>query len=325
MQQIKTLTLLDFEEALGEKLPDFLMEKIQNYDFKYTELDEAENTQLLIMIIDSLLDPNLIKSGKHRIDDWEKGWAENLNEVRNKPFNQDLILPNYFNKYGVVRFGSKKNGVKFIRPVSERFEAKSLFVILDWLFGKFIRDVSSIYEFGCGTGHNLLHAREYNKNAKLFGLDWAVSSQNIIKKLADQNVDSNIYGMNFDYFNPNHLLNIDKNSAIFTVASLEQVGGEWTKFIEYLIDKKPKICIHVEPIAEILDPNSLLDFLSIEYFKKRNYLNGFLDGLRSLEKKIKLRFIGLNGHILEVFSSKGIQLLFGPHYLKIKRKEILFI
>ena len=40
----------------------------------------------------------------------------------------------------------------------------------------------------------------------------------------------------------------------------------------------------MEPIAELLDKNKFIDFLSIKYFQKRNYLEGFYTGLKSLER-----------------------------------------
>ena len=51
------------------------------------------------------------------------------------------------------------------------------------------------------------------------------------------------------------------------------------------------MCIHIEPIEELLDKNILLDYLSIKYFEKRNYLSGFLSGLKKLEKQNKIKIL----------------------------------
>ena len=77
-------------------------------------------------------------------------------------------------------------------------------------------------------------------------------------------------------------------TGVLTVASLEQVGDRWRDFISYLIGQRPKICVHIEPVSELLDSKILLDNLSIKYFEKRNYLNGFLTGLRELEESGKV-------------------------------------
>jgi len=128
-----------------------------------------------------------------------------------------------------------------------------------------------------------------NPRASLWGLDWANTSQRIVECIAQQGIDHNIHAHRFDYFGPDKSFCLERDSAVYTVASLEQVGAKWTKFIEYILENRPRICIHVEPIAELLDPGRLIDYLSIEYFKKRNYLKDFLSGLRLLEREGKIR------------------------------------
>lgn len=281
---VKTLSVQDFESAFGEKLSPYVSERISNYSFQYTEFTPEENESLLIKIVETLLNPNIILSGEHRLDQWEAGWGENLDLFLRNPENLDLIIPKYFNKYGAVRWNSR-----FIRPIAEKFECHSLAIIIDWLFDKYVRDVSAVYEFGCGTGHNLLRVRGVNKYASLCGLDWAEASQNIIERLALHKIDHNIKAKRFDYFNPDDSFNLEQDSIVYTVASLEQVGARWKSYIEYILRKRPKLCIHIEPVAELLDQTQFIDYLSIEYFKKRNYLDGFLDGLRQLEKEGKAK------------------------------------
>jgi len=281
---VKSLSVKDFEGAFGEKLSTYVAEQISRYSFQYADFSPEEKEGLLIKIVETLLNPNLQQSGEHRLDQWESGWGENLELFLQNPENIDLIIPKYFNKYGAVRWRGQ-----FIRPVSEKFECHSLAIIQDWLFDKYLRDVPAIYEFGCGTGHNLLRARKVNYKASLFGLDWAAASQHIIERIAEHKIDPNIQGKNFDYFNPDESFHLQQDSAIFTVASLEQVGPRWEKFIDYILNNRPKICIHIEPVEELLDPSNLIDYLSIEYFKKRNYLSGFLNGLRNLEKEGKVK------------------------------------
>jgi hypothetical protein len=281
---VKALSVQDFESAFGENLSPYVAERICKYSFQYAEFSSDEKESLLIKIVETLLNPNLLQSGEHRLEQWEMGWGENLELFLRNPENVDLIIPKYFNKYGATRWRGK-----FIRPVSEKFECHSLAIILDWLFDKYLRDADAIYEFGCGTGHNLLRAREVNPSASLWGLDWATASQRIIERLAQHGIDHNIQANRFDYFNPDDSFRIAPNSVVYTVASLEQVGTRWDKFIEYLLRNRPKLCIHIEPVAELLDSSKFVDYLSIEYFKKRNYLQGFLSGLHQLEKEGKVQ------------------------------------
>ena len=52
-----------------------------------------------------------------------------------------------------------------------------------------------------------------------------------------------------------------------------------------------RLVVHVEPIGELLDQNNLMDYLSLEYFKKRNYLSGYLTRLQELESRRKIQVI----------------------------------
>ncbi|MCX5695165.1 MAG: hypothetical protein NTW18_00665 [Candidatus Omnitrophica bacterium] len=284
-ENIRTLTFKDFEDLFKDTLSDFVREKIGEYSLKYYDITDAERDTCIKKIVAALIGKNLIKAGEHRFEQWEVGWKENLKNVIESQ-DIDSIIPNYFGKYDYVRINRK-----FVKPASKDFEYRTLCVIVDWLFDKYIREVDTIYEFGCGTGYHLLRAREVNLTATLWGLDWAPASQEIINQLSSKGIDSKLYAHRFDYFNPDTDFSLDKNSVVYTVASLEQIGSKFKKFVNYLIKNKPKFCIHVEPISELLDENDLIDYLSIEYFKKRNYLSGFLTYLRNLEKKSQIKIL----------------------------------
>lgn len=279
---MKELTYLDFESAFGESLSSAVREKIKNYSFQYEDITETEFEESILRIVSTLLDPNLLRSGEHRLEQWEKGWTENLHQLA-KSDDPASIIPHYFGKYGLVRFKQK-----FLRPVSEYFEYHMLGVILDWLFDKYMKDAKNIYEFGCGTGHNLFKLKKVNPNADLWGLDWATSSQDIIRTFASRGVDK-MFAHRFDYFNPDFNFKLEKNSIVYTVASLEQIGDKFEQFVSYLLEYRPSLCIHIEPIGELLDKNRLIDYLSVEYFKKRNYLNGYLNYLKKLENDGSLK------------------------------------
>ncbi len=273
----------DFRGLLEKNLSPFVASRIRKYKFAYSTFSSEERDGLLKKVVATLVDPFLVFSGKHRLAQWEKGWGQNLQEFSAEK-GKDSIIPRYFGKYPVVRLHQE-----WIRPESKDFEYNMLGVILDWLFDKYLRRAGTAYEFGCGTGHNLMRLRGINPTAKLWGLDWATSSQRLIKRYAAKQKDKKLFAHRFDYFSPDKAFKLDPDSVVYTVASLEQIGDKHEKFIQYLLDQKPKLCVHVEPIAELLDENNLLDYLSIEYFKKRKYLRGFLTRLQELEKQGKLK------------------------------------
>ena len=275
----------DIARLFNDKLSDYVKDKISKYKLIYSPLEKEEEEQVIIKIIDTLLDQFLVYSGPHRLKQWEKGWGQNLAEL-NKEKTTDAIFPHYHGKYEINRLNQK-----FVRGVSPNYERNMLYVILDYVFDKYLREAENIYEFGCGTGHNLLKAREVNPSANFFGLDWAKSSQKILKQMSDTGLAKNIQGYNFDFFKPDAKIKLADNSAVYTVAALEQIGSNYKAFVSYLLKNKPSICVHIEPIAELLDEKSLIDNLSIKYFRKRKYLNGYLDYLKKLEKENKIQIL----------------------------------
>jgi hypothetical protein len=132
--------------------------------------------------------------------------------------------------------------------------------------------------------------KNYNKNLNLYGTDWAKSSQKIINQI-NKSLNLNINPINLDFFNPDYGIDVPSDSVFYTVASFEQIGENFEKIVNFIINKKPELCIHMEPIDELLDGNNLVDFLSIKYFRKRNYLKGYLPYLESLEKQNKIKII----------------------------------
>ena len=185
----------------------------------------------------------------------------------------EAVIPHYFGKYPVIRFKQD-----LIKPISTNFEYKSLAVITDWLLEKYFKKARTVYEFGCGTGHNLVRLREINRQAELWGLDWAKSSQKIIKKLGFKTAG-------FDLFKPDNKFKLKPSSIVFTVASLEQLGKEFKPIVKYWLKNQIKLCVNIEPISELLDKDNQWDKLSIVYAKRRNYLDGYLTYLRQLEEE----------------------------------------
>ena len=297
------LTPPDFESLFGEPLSLCIKDRIKKYDLRYLDITLEERDVCLKRIVSVLLSAELIYSGEHRQEQWEKGWRQNLDELLQSNASSAMI-PRYFGKYEINRLKQK-----FIRPVSGNFEYNMLGVILDWLFDKYLKDHENIYEFGCGTGHNLVRLRTFNPNVNLWGLDWAESSQAMINKYAVVNSDKKLFAHKFDYFNPDFNLELKKNSAVYTVASLEQIGAKFHSFVDYILKNKPSICVHVEPIEELLDEENLIDYLSICYFKKRKYLSGYLTYLKELESKAKVKIIKAQRTYIGSFFIEGYSVI----------------
>jgi hypothetical protein len=274
---IKQISIQDLELAWKFTATPWFMKRFQESNFNYQDLTDIEYNDCLSKVEFSLKD-SIEQAGKDRISKWELGWSENAHEFNsNKSINN--LIPKYFGKIPIIRWNQK-----WIKPINASMEYDFFGLLLEWVFEKYIIDINSVYEFGCGTGHNLLRIRKQFPNVKLYGLDWTTASQNVIDLIVKDTQDSKLFSKKFDYFNPDKNYNLSKNSMVLTVASLEQTGSEFKSFIDYLVSKKPKIVVHIEPIHEVLDKNNILDNLSIKYFHKRNYLDGLVNYVRYLER-----------------------------------------
>jgi trans-aconitate methyltransferase len=272
------LTKNDFKGILEPDLSQYIQDKIAEYNFVHdTITDKDEQSGLLVMLMTEF-DKELPLAGDHRQSDWEKGWEENLTSGN--------IIPKYFGKHSIVRWKQT-----LVKAVSPDYEINMLHLIVDWVADKYMRDAIGICEFGCGTGHNLQRVRLVNPDANLVGLDWAESSQEIIDNYAEKTGDINLFSAEFDFFNPDYDTQYVNECIIYTVASLEQTGERYTAFLDYLLTVKPCLCIHIEPVEELLDKKSLLDYTAIKYIRKRGYLTGFLTKLRNLESKGRVEIL----------------------------------
>ena len=137
---------------------------------------------------------------------------------------------------------------------------------------------------GQRTGHNLLRLREINDKANLFSMEWAKSGVDLINLVAEHIGDNKLSGRVFDNFNPDQSIVLEKDAAVYTFASLEQLGDGTDSIIDFWIKNKPSIVVNIEPMAEPLDQEDLLQFLSVKYFEKRKYLKDYITKLRALEE-----------------------------------------
>lgn len=278
------ITHKDFEKVIVDSVSSRVADIINSLDMRYDELTDFEKKDAFSKIKE-ISENDLKKSGKHRVLEWESGWMENRNLLKeNQTF--ESVLPKYFGKFPYLRFDGR-----LVKQISKDLEYNMLCSLEYHYFEKYLSDAKNILEFGCGTGHNLFRARRINDHANLTGLDWAESSQQILNELNASNIlkcDSR----KFDFFEPDYSFCLKEESAIYTIAALEQIGSSHDSFISYILANKPKVCLHIEPIIELLSPQeSFLDEQCVLYCKKRNYLQGFLPKLRELENDGKIEIL----------------------------------
>jgi hypothetical protein len=279
-------------------------------NLQYEELTPEERDHYILEVVEELTrrgaDDTLRGAGQHRLPDWEKGWSEILVAFKRES-TIDSLVPPYYGKQQLVRWKQR-----IIRPHVPYFDYRIHCLIVNWAIETYLCHMNALYEFGCGPAYHLLRARRYNPKARLVGLDWGESSQSIISQIVASGIETNIEGRKFNFFEADYSLDFVPNSGILTIAALEQVGECFEPFLQFLLQKRPAICVHLEPIDELMDQKHLIDRLSVLYCRKRNYLNGFLTRLRQLQDQGRVKihreqrtYTGsffIEGHSLVVWS-----------------------
>jgi SAM-dependent methyltransferase len=248
-------------------------------DLSYYSLNEAEKDRVVLQVLQTLESPTLQRVGDHRQAIWELAWKAQAERFAKKHFSRTGLVPDFMSATPVMRFEQR-----YIRPQSPHFEYRFFDRFRTWLFQTHCSDAAVVYEFGCGSGFNLVALADINPNVRLVGLDWADHSIGLIREIASVH-RLNLESRKFDFFQPDDRFSLSADGVVLTVSALEQVGERFTPFVDYLLKQKPKRCIHIEPIYEFYDPTNLLDYLAIKYHEKRNYLRGFWPFLRELESQ----------------------------------------
>ncbi len=287
----QSLHLEDFARLFGTTVDDFddeCREFINKTNFRYTRLSPEKRDETILGVLKKIDSGQLTLAGKEGKSRWEKGWSENLSNFVAKGYDLDELIPKYVRPNQVLRLDRD-----YIMPVNADFELSFFTVLRLWLFKKYFKNFDSIYEFGCGPGYNLSLLAKMYPAKKLYGLDWskaAVELVNLIGKKHNMNISGHI----FDMFSPNSDIEIAENGAVMTIGGLEQLGKDHQEFVQFLIAKEPRLCIHVEPICELYEENNLVDYLAMKFHKQRNYLIGLLPYLEKLEDENYIRILKIH-------------------------------
>lgn len=255
----------------------------ESIDTRYRMLSEQENENLLAEIENKIINDKKNVSDPSRQKVWFDGWQENLEAFR-KSKSTDSVTPKFLRPNNPVRF----NG-NFIIPSNPFFERDMSKLFQIFIYDNFIfkNEITKIYEFGCGSGFNLLFFLQFYKNMipnmSLVGLDFVQSSVDLIDELGKHH-QCDLTGKLFDMKKPDKSYEIEENSCVFTACALEQLGKEHYNFIDYLVQQDLKICFHLEPIVENYDVKNPFDKMAIDFHRKRGYLDGLKPYLHKLKR-----------------------------------------
>lgn len=290
------LTRKEFANSFGiqdSEMTTKALQLIMELDFEISEIVGKAKDDLLIQIVDRIRGDEQVIASPIRKEIWQKGWAENLQLFIESGGAHSTLIPKFVRSGLPVRwFG------KYYDTHDKNFEMNYITVLREYLFEFYFNDIATLYEFGAGTGFNLVHASKSLPNVKLVGTDFVPSAVELINRVGSD-FSIPLTASVFDMMNAgSESLKIDPNSGVLTFGSLEQLGGNLTPMIEYLLQQRPRICVHVEPAIELYNPKILEDYLAIWFQAKRGYSAGLIallkdyenQGLISIKKIQRLNF-----------------------------------
>lgn len=301
------LTVEDFAKSFDIEVSDMppkCLDLISQKDFRYKILEGNERDALIIEILRKIDNDKKVVGAPERHEVWEKGWTENLSDFVKSGFDLDQIVPKFFRDNQAFKVGPN-----YVIPANPNFERDFFDVFRLWLYDTYLKDYNPIYDFGCGTGLNLIALAKLYPEKKLYGLDFCRSSVELVNKIAEV-YKLNMNGHYFDLTTPDENIRPDKNSAIITFGSIEQLPntGFWP-FLHYLLKYAPGICINMEPVIDFYDENKLPDFLSIKFHQKRRYPEKLLPALKRLEQCGEIEILKAKRQIVGTIFSYGYDVI----------------
>ena len=266
-------------------LPDGYAELLQQANLSYRILQGQEKDQVILNVLRRIDAGDLSPSGEARRDDWEKGWRENLEQFTESRYDLEALIPKFIRPKPLVRLRQE-----YAETAHPRFEWNFFQIFRRWLFTSWFAEVDSIYEFGCGPGYNFVALHEMYPDKQLYGLDWAQSAVDLVNLLARTH-GMKLEGRSFDFFAPDEDLHLEPNSGVLTICALEQTGRRFERFVDYLMQQKPRVVVQMEPAVEWYDPENLVDYLAIRYHRARGYLEGFYPRLVELASQGRIQIL----------------------------------
>ena len=306
-----SLSIADFARIFGIDSKDMspaCIASIRTNDFRHVVLSGRKREDVLLRVIKAVDAGELSISGRQKQPQWERGWAENLSEFR-QTGDIARLIPKFVRRNEIVRLDGE-----YCQPLNPDFETAFVTALRVFLFERYFRDAQHIFEFGCGTGLNLVALAKMFPDKALHGLDWAESSRTILRELSAL-FGGRLHGYLFDMFNPDSAVDIPSGSAVFTIGTMEQLGQDFEAFLQFLLHKRPKVCIHIETFYELYDSGNLFDYVALRYLERRNWLRGYLPRLRALEASGAIEIVECRRTFGSLFHDGYSYLVWRPKYV----------
>jgi hypothetical protein len=159
-------------------LPEPTKKIIDSHDFSLVEITGNDRDDLIIRILEKIKKDKQKIASLERTSAWEKGWAENLDLYLNSNGSPNALVPKFIRSGEPIRWFSK-----YYKTKDSNFELNYISVLRSYILEVYFSKVQSIYEFGAGTGFNLLHFGKLRPELKLFGTDFVSSSVRLMHEV----------------------------------------------------------------------------------------------------------------------------------------------
>jgi hypothetical protein len=274
------LSLFDFEFTPSEI--EEVATIISERNFQFIKLQDSDRDRIIHEVL-KRVEMQFAPSGEHRESEWNDGWSENLKEFMETNYSPKSLIPKYYRPSNIKRWRGN-----YILTESSSFEYDFFEVLRYLVFRGLLKDATNVFEFGCGSPHNLVALSEQFPGMSLFACDWSPAAVQIANLLREKNF-LKIQGEVFNFFKPSLSCDVPSDAVFLTIGGLEQVGKNYQNFLKFVIEEKPFSCVHLEPFEELYSQDeNLFDYLALRYHKSRNYLSGYLNELIRLEKEGKI-------------------------------------
>jgi hypothetical protein len=262
---------------------------IDAVDRRVAAVTGADRDALILRVLQRTASHALKQAGPHRAGEWEDGWGENLDEFVASGFDTSTLVPKYYRANVPLRL----NG-SYVLPAQPDFTYRYTEMFRAWLFREFFDGCTDMYEFGCGTAHNLVHFAAIDPRKRLHGYDWARSSQAIVAHLAARGM--RIDGAPFNFFEPDERIAIAPGGGVLTFGALEQIGDRHQAYLEFILGRRPSIVVDVIGAEELYDADDLFDYLALQYHRRRGYLSGYVPRLQQLAAEGRVELLKVHRH-----------------------------
>jgi SAM-dependent methyltransferase len=266
--------------------PEAVTRRLDMTETRYRSLSPDERDALLLTILKRHDAGLAARNRDANIAAFSKGWREHLDLCRAAGVSWETLTPRYVREHPAIRLGKD-----YALPRDPLLYDHLQTVAMLYTAYRYLNDVDSIYEFGCGTGRFLyLLATEFAPSKAYVGTDWTEASQELLAYVRES-TGLPINGVRFDMLLPSRDFVLRPNSGVFTVHALEQLGDNYEPFLNYLLENRPAVVVHHEPVVEFYDESTLFDYLAATYHRRRGYLEGYLPALRRLEAEGRVEIV----------------------------------